>query len=310
MGIEENLGWGYFVTNPTLPPDQMTKDQVIASPRMQEHMSWHADLQNLTKTGNYGERFLLFHQHYVEEFDAYRISQGFLPVTAWDPSTPIPAALSHDYPLMDPRDTDYPYSIDPACKTPTWATFAGGSEPDPIHGYTRLGQFQSLDELGRSIDSGWHGTVHNTIGGDMSHLHSPIDPIFWRWHKWVDNIRASWVLMQQLPQIQPELAFVRILFGVINDAPGKVIGPDGKPHPVPGGPDDPTWRRLSPARRDILVGLAMNEIASLVSITKTREQLQKISRSLIGQQAQHLDSSRVTQMVTEMARSVEARRSE
>ena len=55
---------------------------------------------------------------------------------------------------------------------------------------------------------------------------------------------------------------VQILFGVVNDAPGLVIGPDGKPHPV--DPWGPLVSRLSPEKQDILLGLAMTEIATLV----------------------------------------------
>jgi Common central domain of tyrosinase len=53
-------------------------------------------------------------------------------------------------------------------------------------------EFASLDQLGRAIDAGWHARVHNTIGGDMRETHSPIDPIFWPWHMWIDEIRSRW----------------------------------------------------------------------------------------------------------------------
>ena len=73
-----------------------------------------------TMLGNYGERFLLFHKQYVEEFNDFRISKG-LRVSSWDPTTPIPARLAHDVPLMAKdelhpkgglRSTDNPYSVD------------------------------------------------------------------------------------------------------------------------------------------------------------------------------------------------------
>lgn len=158
--------------------------------RMKEHMNWHEDPRNMSMEGNYGERFLLFHKQYIEKFDAFRISKGFLRLSSWDPSTIIPGRLAHEVPLMarGRRDTDNPYSIDALCKTPTWLTFSGGSFPAPLYGYRALWQFKSLDELGRAIDYGWHGKVHNTIGSDMMQYHSPIDPIFWPWHKWIDEI--------------------------------------------------------------------------------------------------------------------------
>lgn len=153
MGFECDLGWEYFGAGP------------MNSPRMMEHMDWHNAPENQNQTGNYGERFLVFHQQFIGKFDAFRISKALLPVTGWDPSTPIPAAFSHDHVLTAARHTDNPYSVNPFCKTPTWATIVGGSDVEPLYGYTSLCQFKSLDELGRAIDNGWHGTVHNTIGG-------------------------------------------------------------------------------------------------------------------------------------------------
>ena len=113
-------------------------------------------------------------------------------MTSWDPSTSIPDSLSHEVKSTALRDTNYPYSVDAKCKTPTWLTMTGGSERDPIYGYSALYQFRSIDELGFAIDTGWHGKVHNTIGGDMKGFHSPIDPIFWPWHRWIDEIRGTW----------------------------------------------------------------------------------------------------------------------
>ena len=286
MSMECDLGWEYFGDDPE------------NSPRMTEHMDWHNDPFNHNKTGNYGERFLLFHKQYVDKFDAFRLTKGLFPVSGWDPTTPIPSSLSHDHVLMEGRDTDDPYSVNSGCRTPTWATIAGGADIDPIHGYTQLGQFQSLDELGRSIDAGWHGTVHNTIGGDMSMFHSPIDPIFWRWHRWVDNVRAAWVALHNignLARFNAAAAVIRILFGGTNDAPGLGIGPDGRPHKIPGGPGDPpVWTQLSPAVRDALVGVAVGELASLVSHADTRTGIQRLSTKLLNTHgdtafAKHLD---------------------
>lgn len=277
MSMEDDLGWEYFGPDPE------------NSPRMTEHMDWHEDPQNQNQTGNYGERFLLFHKQYVDKFDAFRNTKGLLPVTPWDPTTPIPPSLSHDHILMMARDTDNPFAVDPSCRTPTWATIAGGADIDPVHGYTQLSQFQSLDELGRSIDHGWHGTVHNTIGGDMSMFHSPIDPIFWRWHRWVDRIRSSWVLITSGPNLGhlKAAAVVKILFGITNDAAGIYIGADGKIHRVPGGPGDPPiWTVLSPAARDTLVALAIGEMAGMVTNAETRVEIQTLSTRLMRNHVQ------------------------
>lgn len=276
MSFEDDLGWEYFGNDPE------------QSPRMTEHMDWHNASENKNRTGNYGERFLIFHRDYIEKFDQFRLTKGLLPVSAWDPSTPIPANLDHPHVLTQPRATSDPYSTDPACKTPTWATMGGGADVDPLWGYTRLGQFQSLDELGRSVDHGWHGTVHNTIGGDMSTFSSPIDPIFWRWHRWVDNVSRTWELSRKIFDASRFAAVAHILFGIINDAPGVWIGPDGKPHPFPGGPGDPGWRGLPPAERDLLLGVAIREFGNAVSQRQVGEQVSRIGAALIQSGAKQL----------------------
>lgn len=250
MATEDELGWEYFGGDPD------------HSARMQEHMDWHMAPENQARTGNYGERFLDFHRDYIQKFDSFRMTKGLLPVTGWDPATPIPVDLAHPHVLMSGRATSNPASSNPACITPTWATLAGGTQMDPLHGYTRLGQFQSLDELGRSIDSGWHGTVHNTIGGDMASFMSPIDPVFWRWHKWIDNVRAAWMRSRIFINIPEILALIRILFGGVNDAPGLGLGPDGKPVPIPGGPGDPVIFTLDHSVRDLILAKLVREVAT------------------------------------------------
>ena len=217
MAFEDDLGWEYFGNDPA------------NSPRMKEHLDWHMAPENMNRTGNYGERFLVFHQHYIAKFDAFRRTKGLRPVAAWDPATKIAAALVHAHVLHAGRQTDDPSSVDPHCKTPSWATVAGGTVPDPVHGYTKLTQFTSLDELGRSIDAGWHATVHNTVGGDMSTFDSPIDPVFWRWHKWVDHVRATWAAARARFVVGPRIAAISRL--ILSGAPSE------EPSPTPESAD-------------------------------------------------------------------------
>ncbi len=42
------------------------------------------------------------------------------------------------------------------------------------------------------LESGPHGTVHVTIGGDMGDMGSPLDPIFWLHHCNIDRLWAWW----------------------------------------------------------------------------------------------------------------------
>lgn len=85
------------------------------------------------------------------------------------------------------------------------------------------------------------------------------------------------------------LSYVRILFGVINDAPGWVIGPDGKPHPV--GPGDP-WRQMSVADRSELIGLAIHQAAGLITNKETRSAIQGAATKLMGKTGHQIISGK------------------
>jgi hypothetical protein len=95
-----------------------------------------------------------------------------------------------------------------------------------------------------------------------------------------------------LPRVDLPLSYVRILFGVINDAPGWVLGPDGKPHPV--GPGDP-WRQMSTVDRKQLVGLAMHQLAALVANKADRSQVQNVAGKLLGKSGQQLIAAKKKQ---------------
>ncbi len=179
-------------------PDAVTPEQKIVneffgpqpmeSPRMKRHMHFHDAQENQLQTGGYGQRLLLFHREFLREFDAFRKHLGAPPVEAWDPAAEIPSELIHV-----PRVTSFPFDADELCGTPAWLTLAGGTAQDPLWDYTNLTQFPSLDQLGFSIDCDWHNRVHRTIGGDMATMHmAPLDPVFWCWHKWIDDIVVTW----------------------------------------------------------------------------------------------------------------------
>ena len=81
-----------------------------------------------------------------------------------------------------------------------------------------------------------------------------------------------------IPKVKIPLAWVRILFGVINDAPGWVIGPDGKPHPVP-GPEP--WARLSAAERNDIAARAVQQAAGAMADRRIAGQIQSLVTKLM-----------------------------
>lgn len=155
-----------------------------------EHVSWHfrhlsieRAVFSLGPEDRYGDEFVAFHREMIAHYDAWREAYGHEPVATWDPALPIPPEFA--YPASAgcrARDHD-----DVNLPAPTWATIAGGEKRDPLWNHTALCQFADVNELGKSIDWGYHGDVHAAVGGDMDNaLVSPRDPVFWAWHKFLD----------------------------------------------------------------------------------------------------------------------------
>ena len=73
-------------------------------------------------------------------------------------------------------------------------------------------------------------------------------------------------------------AVVTILFGVIQDGGGVIRKPGGGGGPIgPWGPDGPIGPLfLAPEKRDVLLGLALTELAVLASDDKTRQSIEQI----------------------------------
>lgn len=85
-----------------------------------------------------------------------------------------------------------------------------------------------------------------------------------------------------VPKVRIPLSYVRILFGVVNDAPGVVIGPDGQPHPVPGpGP----WARLTPALRNELAARAVHEAAGAMADRTLAARIQGLAAKFVVAEA-------------------------
>jgi hypothetical protein len=157
-----------------------------------DHHAWHST--TLRGDPDYGIKFLRFHRALIGAYDDWRAAHGYAPLVPWDPGTPIPRDVPHPG-----RASENPSANDPLCRRPVWLTVTGGAngERDPDFGAASLQELTSSNQLGRSIDSTsnprWHVRVHDGVGGDMAHPHRLIyDPIFWRWHKFIDTIWAEY----------------------------------------------------------------------------------------------------------------------
>ena len=176
--------------------DAILKSYLADSPTfLEDHKTWHHT--HGPGIADFGDQFFAYHHQILQDFDAWRTDHGFQPVVAWDPGTPIPPEVPHAG-----RASNDPSRVDARCRRPTWLTRRGGTARDPEFMASKLAEFTARNYVGFSImsqaDPAWHGTVHNAIGGDMGDLHTaPRDPIFWRFHKLIDQISEEWTTTEE-----------------------------------------------------------------------------------------------------------------
>jgi hypothetical protein len=77
-------------------------------------------------------------------------------------------------------------------------------------------------------------------------------------------------------------AVVKILFGIINDAPGAWIDGAGHIHHGGGGPGDPGWSRMASAVKDDLIGRAILQLSSLASNAAVKADVAKAAKGLVA----------------------------
>jgi hypothetical protein len=170
-----------------------------------EHALWHSDHMFWAAAYN-GNQFFVFHRMYIATFNAWRKRFGYPPIGApYDPNTPIPTGVDVDHvrvgcPGPLGPTTPCPPGPNPGLPKPSWFTATGtvarptnGDPCDTANGQKMLKNFPADQKLlGCAVTDDWHNTVHVTIGGnggDMSRTdRAPADPIFWRWHKFVEQI--------------------------------------------------------------------------------------------------------------------------
>lgn len=158
------------------------------------HAAWHeVNGPGGTRGEGSGSAFLQMHHEMIAAMEQFITASGrdldLVPLVEWRPSQVVPPQLGNVE----------RYSNTPNVRTPTWLTMAGGTDTAPIFGYTKLADFKSLDELGRAFGSGfpdnlgYHGAGHAAVGGVMWSRRAPQDPVFWLWHRHIDNIIESWI---------------------------------------------------------------------------------------------------------------------
>jgi outer membrane protein assembly factor BamB len=81
----------------------------------------------------------------------------------------------------------------------------------------------------------------------------------------------------------------QILAGVLTGGPGVVIPPGRGPTPEP--PPSPIWFSLSPAEQDLLVGLVISKVASLINHPQVRKSVEKAVLGLAAEEINRLVES-------------------
>jgi hypothetical protein len=163
-----------------------------------EHIFWHANIDCCQSSFPNWMEFLAWHGEFVRRFDLWRQEFGYVTVAPWYPGRPLPTGPQFD---ADPSLRNSPYVADNN-RIPTYYTITGGGAADPRAppGRTKLADYASLQEFVGSFERRYHGQVHCAIGsslgtfletsgpgfGSMCNASSPKDPMFWRWHGFID----------------------------------------------------------------------------------------------------------------------------
>jgi tyrosinase-like protein len=170
-----------------------------------EHIYWHASVHNQTTFPTW-TRFLAWHGIFLRRFDIWRQEFGYAKVAPWYPGRALPSGPAFDH---APRLVYNPDSL----RLPTYYTITGQTSSVPanadpwISTAFKLADYASLSQFSMtSFEPHFHGWVHCAIGpvdpwglpfpnnnygpnfGSMCYTSSPKDPIFWRWHGFIDAL--------------------------------------------------------------------------------------------------------------------------
>jgi hypothetical protein len=177
---------------------------------LQEHNAWHGRYHFLDESYNdKGDLFFQFHKLYLAHFDAFRNEFGYPPIEAWDPGTSLPSISSVDHDLRNasyiPEEIPPWFKAQPSgngstervpnlrlpCETADFPNFSWQDKTQDS-----LNDFEPDKELlGCALTHPYHNYRHGAVGGedgDMSYADTaPKDPIFWRFHKFIDEVSEA-----------------------------------------------------------------------------------------------------------------------
>ncbi|CAG8534210.1 10665_t:CDS:2 [Scutellospora calospora] len=205
-------------TPTTADPPLTNLDWWREDPQLSEHHEhWHIVFPAFPVNGvskdREGENFAFMHRQMLARYDAERVAVGLQPVKPLsDFSEHIPEAYNPDSDLTydpdgNPSTTNFHFMARSTGKELT--DLAGNNAPkvstllqyrqqllDGIEGKgeTNFGQDdKSATTLGNVLETTLHNTGHNTPPGVMIDPRTAArDPVFWRWHRHVDDVFSTW----------------------------------------------------------------------------------------------------------------------
>jgi hypothetical protein len=200
--------WTYTLNHPANTPLPWMVDLVgdgrpapIQQMISDEHDNWTWEFFNAPCTGttdqktSWGNSFIDFHRQFNDQYDYWRLENGFDRVELWDPApnAPMPG---------DNENTTTPYThcqlggVRPAgapCATcKSFPTSMVG--PDSLSAYANVGLVGSDMQCKPNFNGSWHSFLHagtsSAAGGvcqDMNDFQwNPSDPVFWMTHRKLD----------------------------------------------------------------------------------------------------------------------------
>jgi hypothetical protein len=174
-----------------------------------EHIAWHDYNGNGGQFGTgSGIAFLGFHRAMMNDFNRYALEtngRSFLPINTLGPAIPNLdfGHLNDAYQALMAVDRLDLYSAREDSVVmdfgiPGFLTISGVGNGDngvlthPV--YTKLGDIDNLDDLGRALGDWYHISFHTAVGGTMSVAGPSVaDPIFFGWHGLLDRIVSNWL---------------------------------------------------------------------------------------------------------------------
>jgi len=169
-----------------------------------EHLFWHMNIDGSQPSFPAWMGFLAWHGEFVRRFDLWRQEFGYVKVAPWYPGRNLPTGPQF---AVNPSLRNAYNGNDPNNHIPTYYTLTGGTTPDPFaSGQKKLADYAALADFTGSFEDSYHGDIHCAIGagggsffetggpnfGSMCLASSPKDPMFWRWHGFIDVLYRNY----------------------------------------------------------------------------------------------------------------------